>query len=67
MLSLEEIIKALTLNAALYLDLGDEIGTLEPGKLADILIIDGDPLTNIADLANVSVVIQSGQLVVDNR
>ena len=66
-LSPEEIITALTINAALFLDLAREIGTLEPGKLADILIVDGDPLSNIADLANVAVVIQSGQVVIDNR
>ncbi len=45
----------------------DEIGTLESGKLADIVIIDGDPLADIADLANVEVVIQGGRVVVDNR
>jgi len=66
-LSPAEIITALTHNAAIYLDLSDEIGSLEPGKLADIVIIDGDPLANISDLANVEVVIQGGQIVVDNR
>ena len=66
-LSPAEIITALTHNAATYLDLSDEIGSLEPGKLADIVIIDGDPLVNIFDLANVEVVIQGGQIVVDNR
>ncbi len=66
-LSPAEIITALTHNAATYLDLSDEIGSLEPGKLADIVIIDGDPIANISDLANVEVVIQGGQIVVDNR
>ena len=66
-LSPGEIITALTHNAATYLDLSDEIGSLEPGKLADIVIIDGDPIANISDLANVNVVIQGGQIVVDNR
>ena len=66
-LSPAEIITALTHNAATYLDLSDEIGSLEAGKLADIVIIDGDPIANISDLANVEVVIQGGQIVVDNR
>ncbi len=66
-LSPAEIITALTHNAATYLDLSDEIGSLEPGKLADIVIIDGDPIANISDLANMNVVIQGGQIVVDNR
>ena len=34
---------------------------------ADIVIIDGDPLADILDLANVAVVIQGGRVVVDNR
>jgi len=63
----EEIITALTVNAASYLELGDEIGTLEVGKLADIVIIDGDPLADISHLANVKVVIQGGRIVVDKR
>ncbi|MEE8238091.1 MAG: amidohydrolase family protein, partial [Gammaproteobacteria bacterium] len=66
-LSEEEIIAALTRNAAQFLGLSDDIGTLAPGKFADILIIDGDPLTDISALANVVVVIKEGRIVVDNR
>jgi imidazolonepropionase-like amidohydrolase len=66
-LSEEEIITALTRNAAQFLDLGDDISTLVPGKFADILIVDGDPLTDISALANVVVVIKDGRIVVDNR
>jgi len=62
-----EVIAALTQNGAAYVSLGDEIGTLEPGKLADIVIIDGDPLANMAELANVEVVIQGGRIIVDYR
>ena len=63
----EEVITALTRNAASLLDLSTEIGTLEPGKRADILIVDGDPLSDIAALANVVIVVQDGAVVVDNR
>jgi len=66
-LSPEEIIMSITRNAAMYLNLGDELGTLESGKIADIVIIDGDPLADIMTLANVKVVIQSGRVAVDNR
>ena len=66
-LSPNEVIAALTKNGAMYLDLGDELGTLEPGKLADIVIINGDPLTNVAALVKVIVVIKGGEIVVDNR
>ena len=66
-LSNEEIITALTRNAAVFLYLEDELGTLEPGKIADIVVIDGDPLADIEDLTNVRVVIKGGEVVVDHR
>ena len=65
-LSPEEIITALTRNAAIFLGLSNA-GTLERGNLADIVIVDGDPLADISDLANVMVVIKHGEIVVDNR
>jgi imidazolonepropionase-like amidohydrolase len=66
-LSPGDVIAALTRNAAAYLDLSDEIGTLEAGKFADIVIVDGDPLAEIADLMKAAVVIRRGEIVVDNR
>ena len=66
-LSPAEVVAAVTLSAAIYVGLADEIGTLEPGKLADIVVIDGDPLSNVSDLGNVMVVIQRGKIVLDNR
>lgn len=39
-----------------------DLGTLEPGKLADMALINGDPLTNIKDLANVDSVMKNGKL-----
>ena len=62
-----EVVAALTRNGAAYVGLGDEIGTLEPGKLADIVIVDGDPLADATELGNVEVVIQGGRIVVNNR
>ena len=66
-LSPSAVIAALTKNGATYLDLSAGLGTLEPGKLADIVIINGDPLTDISELVNVMVVIKGGAIVVDNR
>jgi imidazolonepropionase-like amidohydrolase len=60
-------VKILTQNAAIALGIGDETGTLEAGKLADIIIIDGDPLADIHAVLNVEVVIKQGSVVVDNR
>jgi imidazolonepropionase-like amidohydrolase len=42
---------AATRNAADLLDLLDETGTVEPGKAADLLIVDGDPLADVTLLA----------------
>ncbi len=45
----------------------DQIGTLEAGKLADMVLIDGNPLNDINDLLNVMVTIKSGRIVSDMR
>ena len=66
-LSNDAIIASLTRDAALMLGLHGEIGTLETGKIADIVLIDGDPLDDITDLEKVRVVIQGGRIVVDRR
>ena len=62
-----EVIKTLTRNASIFLGLEDELGTIESGKIADIVLIDGDPLADISALGNARVVIQSGRVVVDNQ
>jgi imidazolonepropionase-like amidohydrolase len=43
-LSRDEAVKALTINAAEILGVGDEIGSLEPGKMANLFVAKGDPL-----------------------
>lgn len=67
MFSPRDIIKLMGPNTAAFINMGDELGTLEPGKLADIVIIDGDPLTLIFNLLNVKVVIKGGEIVADHR
>ena len=62
-----EIVQMLTANAAEHVGLPDEIGTLAPGKAADLLLVSGDPLTDIGDLADVVAVIKGGDVVVDHR
>jgi imidazolonepropionase-like amidohydrolase len=58
-----QIIVAATQNAAHVCNLGDEIGTLEPGKIADILVVAGDPLHDLQALTDVQLVIHNGAII----
>lgn len=58
----EDIVTIITRNAARSTLKSAEIGTLEPGKLADIVIIDGDPLRDSDDLLNVVTTIKGGRV-----
>ena len=62
-----EAIKAATVNAADLLGLSNEIGTIEPGKSADIIAVAGDPLTDVTVLKNVAFVMARGDVVKDER
>jgi imidazolonepropionase-like amidohydrolase len=53
-----------TAAAADLLDLGDEIGALQPGKRADLLAVAGDPLRDILALRDVRLVLCNGNSVV---
>lgn len=55
-----EAIKIATLNGAQFLGEADHIGSLAPGKQADILIVKGDPSTRIEDIENAEVVFKDG-------
>lgn len=59
-----QIIIASTKNAASVVGLEKEIGTLEPGKVADLLVVDGNPLQNLKDLSNLRLVIHNGVVVI---
>ncbi len=56
---------AATRTSAELLDMGDRLGTLEPGKLADITIVSGRPDENLQDLAKVDMVIRDGYVQVE--
>ena len=69
MTPMEAIVSA-TRNAAEAIKLGSELGTLEAGKLADILLVEGDPSKNVSVLTgrkNIKVVMKEGEIYVDRR
>jgi len=63
----QDVVKIITKNAATATMHGAEIGTLEPGKLADIVIIDGDPMRDSNALLNVVTTIKGGQVVFEKK
>jgi imidazolonepropionase-like amidohydrolase len=60
-----QILRMATKDAAEHLGVND-LGVIAPGKLADLLLLDGDPTTSIGALRKLSIVIQNGAIVVDN-
>jgi imidazolonepropionase-like amidohydrolase len=52
---------ATSVNAA-ALGMGGDLGTIEPGKLADLVVIDGNPVANIRDLRRVKSVVKDGEV-----
>ncbi|OGO55181.1 MAG: hypothetical protein A2Z32_06875, partial [Chloroflexi bacterium RBG_16_69_14] len=56
-------IQAATSAAARLLGLDDEVGSVEPGKVADLVLVECDPLTDLRRLAVPSVVMQGGRVV----
>lgn len=62
-----QALEAATVNAADLLGLADEIGSLEPGKRADIIAIDGDPLQDVTVLTDVDFVMRDGRVYRDDR
>ena len=61
-----DTIVAATRNGADLLGLGAQVGTVEPGKIADLIVVDGDPLSDIASLGNVVCTIQGGRIAMRN-
>ena len=55
-----EAIRIATQNGARFLGREDDIGTLAPGKRADLILIKGDPAARISDIENVDIVFKNG-------
>ncbi|NVJ97525.1 MAG: PD40 domain-containing protein [Alphaproteobacteria bacterium] len=57
-----QAIEAATIAPARYMGMDDDIGSLKAGKLADLVIVDGDPLSNIRDTDKLTHVMLNGRL-----
>jgi Amidohydrolase family len=55
-----EAIRIATFNGAQYLADGDKIGTVATGKVADLVVIKGDPSSKIEEIENVEIVFKDG-------
>jgi imidazolonepropionase-like amidohydrolase len=63
----KDIVSIMTRNAAVAVRRDSELGTLEAGKLADIVVLDGDPLADVQNLLKVRMVLKGGDVVVEKR
>jgi len=59
-----EALKAATSVNAKIIGMYHEVGSIQPGKYADFTIIEGDPLTNIATIQEVSMVVKGGKTII---
>jgi imidazolonepropionase-like amidohydrolase len=59
----EQVLTAVTRNAAMVFDADPQMGTLEPGKLADLLVLDADPLADVAHLQQLRYVVKGGAVI----
>jgi len=59
----EAILRMATVDAAAALGIQQSVGTIEPGKRADLALVDGDPLADIEALGRVSMVVKEGRVV----
>jgi imidazolonepropionase-like amidohydrolase len=67
MFSMKDMVKIMGPNTASYIQMGDQLGSLEAGKIADIVLLDGDPLEGYWNWLKATVVIKGGKMVVDKR
>ncbi len=65
--SAQDIVKIMTTNSAAVIKRSADLGTLEPGKIGDLVLLDGNPLDDASHLLDVALVVKDGQVMVDKR
>ena len=67
MFSMRDIVEIMGRHTAAYINMADELGTLEAGKLADIVLVADNPLDGFWNMLDARVVLKEGVVVVDKR
>ncbi len=62
-----QVLQNATLNAAKIMSMDKDLGSITPGKLADLTLVDGDPTKNISDIRKTAVVVKDGVLYYPNE
>jgi imidazolonepropionase-like amidohydrolase len=62
-----QVLQIATRNAAKYTRTSNDRGSIAPGKLADLVLFDGDPTTNISDIHKVALVITQGKMILPSE
>jgi imidazolonepropionase-like amidohydrolase len=57
-----EVLRMATWTSALVMGVDKDLGVIAPGKLADMILVEGDPTTNIRDINNITTVIKGGKV-----
>lgn len=57
------ILRMATAEAAAALGIGDKVGTIEPGKVADLVLLEGDPFSDLEAMGRVALVVKEGRIV----
>ncbi|HEX2722520.1 MAG TPA: amidohydrolase family protein [Gemmatimonadaceae bacterium] len=55
-----EVLRIATIGAARVVHMDDRLGSIKPGKLADLIVVDGDPVRNIRDIRRVELTMKDG-------
>ena len=55
-----QVLQNATLNAARIMSLDKDLGSIAPGKLADLILVDGDPTKNISDIRKTVLTVKDG-------
>ena len=57
-----EVLRIATLTSAQVMNVTKDLGLIAPGKLADMILVDGDPTKNIRDIRNITTVLKGGKI-----